>query len=257
MEKDERQKKIVQILQEREYASVSWLSKNLFASPPTIRRDLNMLENEGYIIRCRGGAALPGDTRSDIPLLFRKTTKSREKKQLCKMASVLVKNGDVIFLDASTTAQHMVEYLKNKQNIKVVTNSLITCGLLYQNDIETFCTGGKLRKNSGCFVGRRAEEYVGDFNADIMFFSTSALNTNGLVSDYSDEETYLRQAMFKHSDKKVFLCDSTKLGKNSTYRTCMLDELDFVATDFDSGTDFSAFQCIQKQEGCYLFSKMQ
>ena len=173
------------------------------------------------------------------------------------MASALVKNGDVIFLDASTTAQHMVEYLKSKQNIKVVTNSLITCGLLYQNDIETFCTGGKLKKNSGCFVGRRAEEYVKDFNADIMFFSTSALNATGLVSDYSDEETCLRRAMFKYSDKKVFLCDNAKLGKNSNYRTCMLDELDFAVTDFDSGTDFSAFQCVQKQDGCYLFSKKQ
>ena len=81
------------------------------------------------------------------------------------------------------------------------------------------------------FVGSVAEETVGKFNADILFFSSSSLDSTGLISDYSEEETSLRSAMKSGAGKSVFLCDSSKFNKTSAYRFFPLDEIDYTVTD--------------------------
>ena len=58
----ERQDKIIELLKKRENASVHFLSKELYVSEPTIRRDLAQLEAEGKIKRTFGGAVLTDAT---------------------------------------------------------------------------------------------------------------------------------------------------------------------------------------------------
>lgn len=255
MLKEERQEQIIRFLQDRDYCSAVLLSKTLYASLPTIRRDLADLEKKGYIRRCRGGAVLLDANRPDTPFPFRLSTHTLEKNQLCLLAATLVADGDVVFIDESTTTQYMVECLRHRQDLTVITNSIAVCNLLYQSNIKTYCTGGCLQNSSCSFVGRQAEKYVADFNVDYVFFSTSALNEEGLVTDYFEEGTHLRQAVFEHARKKVLLCDHSKLGKNAAYTVCRLRELDYLVTDFDTGTDFSGFHQIMSKNGCFLFSK--
>ena len=59
MIKNERQKEILDILKRYNYASVEQLAKMTYSSPPTIRRDLNCLQEMGYLTRNHGGATLP------------------------------------------------------------------------------------------------------------------------------------------------------------------------------------------------------
>ena len=255
MLKEERQEKIIRFLQDRDYCSAVLLSKTFYASLPTIRRDLAELEKKGFINRCRGGAILLDNNRTDIPFPFRLSTHAPEKNQLCLLASTLVRDGDVLFIDESSTTQHMVEWIRHRQNLTVITNSIAVCNMLYQTDMKTYCTGGCLQNSSCSFVGRQAERYVTEFNVDLVFFSASSLNEEGFITDYSEEGTHLRQAVFHHARKKVFLCDHSKLGKNAAYKVCSLHDLDYLVTDFNEGTDFSAFPQVYTKNGCYLFSK--
>lgn len=255
MLKEERQESIIRFLQDRNYCSAVLLSKTLYTSLPTIRRDLAELEKKGYIRRCRGGALLLDSNRTDIPFPFRLSTHTQEKSQLCLLAATLVEDGNVIFIDESTTTQHMVECIRHRQDLTVITNSIAVCNLLYQSNIKSYCTGGCLQNSSCSFVGRQAERYVSEFNVDFVFFSTSSLNAEGLVTDYSEEGTHLRQAVFEHARRKVLLCDHSKLGKNAAYTVCRLQELDYLVTDFDRGTDFSAFRHVVSKNGCHLFSR--
>ena len=76
------------------------------------------------------------------------------------------------------------------------------------------------------------------FNAGWLFFSSSSLSGDGTVSDYSEEETALRIAMYARAEHSVFLCDSTKLYKSSAFRTLSLKNIDYVICDTPLSTEF-------------------
>lgn len=230
MLKNQRHFEILEILKNEGFAEVRSLGDRLYASQPTIRRDLDFLEKQGYVRRSHGGAML-ADDKINTPVSFRRGTKAREKAQICKLAASLIKSGSLIFVDASTTASHLADAIHEKDNITVVTNGYPVCRVLSENNIRVFSTGGRLLKNSMAFVGNQAEDAVKKYNAEWLFFSSSSLDSDGVISDYSEEETALRVAMRNGAKHTVFLCDSTKIGKTSAFRAFSLSDIDYVVTD--------------------------
>ena len=127
-----REKAIVQLLEERGYISVQELSKCLYVSQPTVRRALTDLEREGIVQRSHGGVTLASNGLAK-PMSFRAESMQREKRSIARAAVDMVDNGNVIFPDTSTTARYLINYLHNKHNITVITNSIPALTLL-QND---------------------------------------------------------------------------------------------------------------------------
>lgn len=229
MFKSERQEKIIAILKERDYAGVRLLCSLLFASEPTIRRDLSALEREGLIRRSHGGAMLVRDEISR-PLAFRQEAMQAEKRRIAQKAAELIPQGALLFIDASTTAGHLIPLLKGKE-VTVVTNGLATLNLLQEQKIRAKCIGGDLLHSSMCFAGRSAEQFIADLHADLLFFSVSCLNEDGEITDYSEEETYLRRALLKQARKRILLLDHSKYQKTATFHLCTLEEIDCIITD--------------------------
>lgn len=230
MLKEERLLKIEEILASERFVTVERLSKLLYFSRPTIRRDLASLERDGRIRRSHGGAMLAESDR-DIPISFRIAKKHSEKMQICRKALEYVRENDVIFIDGSSTCSGLATVLPSDLSLTVVTNSITVCDILSERGIRTYCTGGLLIPESRAFGGARAEEFVKSFRADTVFFSSSALSGDGVITDYSDSETTLRRAMLDCSRQKVFLCDETKFGKSAAFVLCTLHEVDYVVTD--------------------------
>ena len=229
--KSERQENIIEILKEKRFATVEYLAKKLYSSAPTIRRDLNELAEKGFVKRSHGGAMITDSENSPIPIDFRNRKKIYEKIKICKRAIELVKENTVIFIDGSTTTLHLADCMPTDKNITVVTNSILVCAKLCEKNIITHCTGGILVPSSKSFVGQRAEAVIRDFCIDTCFFSSYALDDNGKITDYSDMETSLRKVMLKNSKTKVFMCDSTKFSKTSSYNVTDLNSIDYIITD--------------------------
>ncbi len=258
MFKLQRHSQIIDILRKERFVSVPELSKRLYVSMPTIRRDLTYLEDNGYIKRSHGGAIL-AEQSVNVPLSFRRGKKSAEKAKMCKLAARLITDGDLIFTDASSTVLHIADSLESHDNIIVVTNGLKFADRLGGTDVSVFATGGKLLKTSLAFVGTRAVEFVSDFSADIMFFSSSALASGGFVTDYSEEETLLRKEMLKNASVKVFMCDSSKFYQNSAFKLCSLSDVDYVITDIALQDEFIDRQLFTEEEsdGAFLYTKIK
>ena len=89
-----------------------------------------------------------------------------------------------------------------------------------------YCTGGLLLHNSSAYVGDFAADFVRNFNADIMFFSSRGVSESGQITDASREETYIRQVMLQQSRKHIFLCDHNKIGQVYCYNLCNVSQLD-------------------------------
>jgi DeoR/GlpR family transcriptional regulator of sugar metabolism len=231
MLKEPRYDIIMELLNKEKSMTVEQLSRALYVSLPTIRRDLTEMQKHGLVNRIRGGAMSVGEDRLGIPVDLRNAIHSKEKQRLAQYAASMVKNGDVLFIDASTTALHIIDHLTKYENIRVITNSIQAVALLRKYNIATYCTGGVLIENSLAFGGPYAQEMISNFNIDICFFSSSGISAKGWIVDYSELETQMRKVVLSHAAKRVFLCDQSKFLKNFIYNVVKLADVDCIITD--------------------------
>jgi len=221
----ERQNEILNILAKEKSITVNKLSKLLFVSPPTIRRDLSILENNGKVNRTHGGVVLRQSAECEIPLMYREDQNSMPKQVIAKKAAEHIKDGYVIFLDASSTVAHIIPYLKKFNDIIVITNSPKTSIKLGENNIKNFCAGGLLLAHSVAYVGNETEKFISNINADVLFFSSRGYLEDGYITDSSIEESSIKKAMMKNSEKSFYLCDSSKKNKKYMYNICNINDV--------------------------------
>ena len=232
--KDNLEKEILELLRQKKYLGIDEISSGLYVSGSTVRRKLTSLQEKGLITRTHGGAQINDEYEFFPSFTFRSHQNSLEKKKIALAAIKLIKNGDLVFLDGSTSAFFIAEYLADFKNIKVITNGIDTLSLLSRNKIPAYSTGGLISPvNGSVLIGHHAEETLEKFHADIAFFSAMAVGKNGELYDCFEEENVIRNRMRKNAAKNVFLCDSTKLGKTAPYRLCSLSEVDCIVCDRD------------------------
>lgn len=230
--KENQEKEFLQFLQNRQYATIEELSRALFISPSTVRRKLDALEKKGFVTRTHGGVRINDENNFSPSFTFRIHQNSLEKKKNALSAMKLIKDGDLIFLDGSTSVFFLAEYLSEFENVRVITNGIDTLSLLSKNKVTAYSTGGQVQEeNRSVLVGRYAEQMVENFHADVVFFSAQSISADGEIYDCFEEENFIRKAMIKNAKKKVILCDSTKFDRTSPFYLCSLGDIDYVISN--------------------------
>ena len=163
------------ILAERGYASVDRLSKELFVSMPTVRRDLNTMQDLGLVVRSHGGVMPRLSDMDGGPAVFRMGVNPQEKLKLDKAAAKLLRDNCMVFMDESTTTLHIIDQMSAYKNITVVTNNISVLQLAAKYRVPTICLGGETCYDTMSFYGYEAEELITHFGIDIMFYSSSAI----------------------------------------------------------------------------------
>lgn len=218
---------ILELLRQHKILTVSQLGQYLYVSQQSIRRYLATLEEEGHIIRTHGGAMLNINASDQtIPMTLRENNASGAKHIIAEKAASLVKDGDIVMLDASTTCCHLVPHLAKKTNIRVITSGLKTALMLCEMNIKTISTGGNILAGSYSFIGQNAIDSLTKYNADIAFFSCHGLSRDGLITENSQEENAIRNTMIKYAKKSVLLIDNTKFNKTCFFNLCSLKDID-------------------------------
>lgn len=229
--REERFKTILKILEQQDFATVEELSKKLCVSEPTIRRDLSTLANRKSLIRTRGGAMRLEVHQSSFPLSYRRVSQSSIKSNIAKKAATFVQENQVIFIDSSTTANFIVQYLKKLNNVIIVTNSLEAAASIKNINATTYCLCGNIIENTSSVGGHLAVESAGFFHIDTFFFSASGVNREGMIVESSDDELDLKYHLLKNAGTSVFLCDQSIFDKASPYILAPLAEVDYLITN--------------------------
>ncbi len=227
----ERHDKIIKMLKEKNHMSVHLLAAELYVSEPTVRRDLAYLEEAGLIRRTFGGAMISDNRTSEVPLVLREQENRQIKEQLAIKAIESISDGNVIFLDASSTVSQIVKHLSKFHDLTIITNSPKTSVKLAEHKIKSYCTGGLLLEHSVAYVGGVTRDFVENFNADIVFFSCRGVSEDGMINDSSFEEIDIKRAMLKQAKKKIFLCSSDKFNKKYAYNLCSCNDVDLIISD--------------------------
>lgn len=228
--KEEQIERLLKIIEENGYATVKYIAKATYNSESTVRRQLTVLERMGLISRSYGGAELRKDNINK-PIELRLQKNHRQKDTIAKKAVALLEDNAVIFIDASSTCQHMAPYLADKKHITVYTYSAGLCDILAGFGLKhIYCLGGLYNRTSKVFTGEYAVSMAQKIYYDYFLFSSSGFS-NGVISDYSAEETHIRRAVLLNAEKKYFLCDSGKFGKHSANILCRETELTGVISE--------------------------
>ncbi len=224
---------ILGIIKEQGYVTVKYLCDELHYSTATINRDLNDLQKKKLIIRHYGGAELVKN--KGTPLVFRYHKMRPVKRLLAKKASEMIKDGMTVFIDGSTTAQYISQYIKDIKNLRVITNNLNLISYLSEIGIKCICLGGDIIEAPYITGGIDAAFQAKSYHADLAFFSTGGISGDGKIYDTGYLE--LHRAMIENSDKSVFLIDHKKLDAAGSRVLCDLSEIYALVTDLKFSDD--------------------
>ncbi len=226
----DREKAILEIVIREKCVTVKQLAKELYASEPSIRRDLNNLAGQRLLRRTHGGAVLDETALSEIkvPFLIREFEQADEKAKIAAVAAQMIHDGDTVFLDASTSAYTIIPLLREKRDLVVLTNGIRALSKLSEYNINCIGTGGKVINSSLAFSETDAIETIKRYNADICFFSCRGLADDGRITDISAEENAVRRYMIEYSEKAYLLCTCEKLNKLYYNNLCWANNISGV-----------------------------
>lgn len=227
----ERQREILEYIKRNETISIEQIVNTFFVSEATARRDLNALEKTGLIRRVFGGATLVMGSDRQVPLFVREREDEREKHNIGRRAATLVRDGQILFIDGSSTAQFLLPHLSRFNDLIVITNGLKTAQTLGEMHIKVYSTGGLLIDNSSVLVGADAERFVEGYNADVCFLSCKGFSEDGRFTDTSYAETELRKHFLANAKTKVMLMTKNKLGNKYIHTLCRKSEVDYLVMD--------------------------
>ena len=227
----ERQQAILHYLKQHHTANIRSLAKHLYTSEASVRRDIASLEADGLVLRVYGGVVLPEHKNEVVPVELRESANSAAKEIIAAEAAKFIHDGDTVFFDSSSTVRRICKHIKNRKHLKIITNNLRICQELKDTDITVYCTGGEYYKKLDCFLGAYAEKFIGTINANSVFFSCKGLSDTGALTDVSELEISIRQAMLAQADNRYLLCDSSKVGQKYAFTLCQATELTQVLSD--------------------------
>lgn len=220
-----RSEEIIHLVNTRGTVSIKELALATYASPSTIRRDIEKLAQMGLLRRRHGGAE--SVLLQNPPRIIRKQHNRAEKNAVAERAVAHILPNSTVFFDASTTVQYMIPYLSGIEGLTVYTNGIDTALALSKLRIRTVCTGGELFSESMAFVGHVAASIARTVFFDAMFFSSAGFD-GSVISDFSESETAFRRVVMEQSAKKYFLADHTKQGKRYTHIVCPISSVDEI-----------------------------
>lgn len=230
MFQQERMDKIMEILQRDNYVTVEYLAGELDFSPSSIRRDLTLLEKQAKVKRSYGGVELT-QAGKNVPFRFRQHKQNKEKSLIAKEAIKLVKDGDTIFLDHSSTVQHMANFLLSKKNLKIITSNLTLAMYLNEHGATVYTVCGRIVESPGVVVGFHLDKSLQQFNVDAAFFSARGLSEDGFCVHNYELTALTAEHICANSNKRVLLCTGDKFDGVEPFKSVSLDSVDYLISD--------------------------
>ncbi len=209
----ERLNKIKELLYKDKRVDVVELSEMFSVTEVTIRRDLDKLEQVGFLVKIYGGAVL-NETNVQQPLFTDSDDETFQEKQMIgKIATEMIDNGDAIFLSPGRTCLEIARSLKDKR-VTVVTNDM-TIGFALKDTIgiKVILTGGDLIPSSTTMVGGFALQALDGIFINKAFIGVKGAHFDSGYTLDSYEEVMIIQEVRKISSQLIVVADYTKFNR--------------------------------------------
>jgi len=228
----ERRQKLLEYIKENGTAKISDLSEIFQVSEMTIHRDLSYLEEHGHVEKKYGGA-VSRLSKVEIAFNIRKMRNADAKQKIGQAAATLVKDGDTIYMDASTTCLAMVSALENHRNLTIFTTGIATASALINLDESNhvFCSAGEVSRITMSITGFAATEFLKSIHVDKCFVGGAGIHPTHGVTDPGIEEVEIKRVAASRAKELILLVDRTKFGLLNRFLDFPLTEIDLIVTN--------------------------
>ncbi len=234
----DRQRRILKLLHRAGSLRTVEIAVNLGVTDETVRKDFEILEKRGELIRTHGGASRPQRIREELPFTERQAILRQEKQSIARLAASRIQANETIFLDASSTVLTLTEFLPDLP-LTILTNALnVFTALANRPNLDLICTGGLLDSKSRSFIGLTAEKSLQRYNIHRMFFSGNGLHHERGVSESNSRQAAFKERVISNAEDVVFLADHSKLGQKAAFFFASVTDLSCLITDQAADKEF-------------------
>ena len=242
---EERREQIRQRVVDEGFVRIEHLAEAYSVSLMTIHRDLDTLQSAGWLRKVRGGATAQPSALFHGDVRYRVQAMAEAKGQLAETAIRLVKPGESVMIDESTTGLAVAQLLPTRGPLTVISNFLAVVKLLAgEPGVDLIALGGAYYPAYDAFLGMATREAIRPLRADLLFMSTTAV-TNGHCYHQSQETVAVKRALMDSADRRVLLIDHSKFAKHGLHQLAPLTAFDLVVVD--SGTAESDLTALRTQ----------
>ncbi|MBR3764061.1 MAG: DeoR/GlpR transcriptional regulator [Clostridia bacterium] len=197
----------------------------------TVRRDVAELLRRGTVVKVYGGVQARPTEQMLTPYEVRRRGSGEAKAAIGMRAAQMVQDGDVIFIDSGTTTVEMIDHLKERRELTIITNNVeaIIRALPYEN-ITIIALPGQLRRKTHSLTGDDAVRYLRRFNVRTAFIAATGVSSHG-VTNSSPMEFEIKKCAVESAEKTVLLIAGGKFGVTGLMTFAQLKDFDALVTD--------------------------
>jgi DeoR/GlpR family transcriptional regulator of sugar metabolism len=227
----ERQERIREQVIANGFVRAEQLAEEFSVALITIHRDLDWLQQQGWLRKVRGGATARPSSLFHGDIHYRTQAMGDAKEQIAQCALKLVEPGQSIMLDESTTGLYLARYLPSRGPITVITHFLsLVKQLAGEPGIDLIALGGSYLPAYDAFFGLLTAKSIHSMRADTLFMSTTAI-TGGFCYHQSQETTLIKRALMDVAERSVLLVDHTKFSKRALFQLVPLTAFSLIIVD--------------------------
>lgn len=230
----QRRAMMLENIRRRGAASIQELSEEIGISVSTVRRDLEHLEERGYLERSHGGALIQKQLQSTFEPEAAITAEfdRPEKEAIGRAAAATLRSGESVIFDSSSTVLAAAQICAERNiSLTAVTNDLgIGQTLAISTAIRVVVLGGTVRVGSQTMLGEPGQPFLAGLNADVALIGTHALSGASL-SETSLEVAAMKRAMIAAARRVVLLADASKFRPAAFSRFCDVSAIHEIITD--------------------------
>jgi DeoR family glycerol-3-phosphate regulon repressor len=211
----QRERAILQLLQETGSARIEALAARLGVTDETVRRNVRRLQEQGMVTRVHGGVHLK-DWGPEPSFAQRMVQNPGAKRRIAEGVARLLPDGASLFLDVGSTTAYVAQALRARRELLVVTNSLaVAQALTGVNGNQVFMAGGELRSHDGGAFGAEALAFVKQFRVSYAVLSVAAISAPSgfLLQDLREAE--FSRAIIERAEQAIVAADASKFGRSA------------------------------------------
>ncbi|MGR0279146.1 DeoR/GlpR family DNA-binding transcription regulator [Marinomonas dokdonensis] len=228
---NKRHYEIVQWVNQQGRQSLQALAEHFRVSVQTIRSDIRVLAEKGLVLRSHG-EVIPFPNRENISFDQRRIRNAVGKQRIADLCINKLADFQSIFLGSGSSVAYVASQLSVFKGIQVMTTNLHAARNLCEHpDCELTISGGRVRMRDQDVIGGDALRFFQRYRADIGIFSVAAVNKQGQLFDFTDEEVMAREALVNYCHYRILVIDSSKFDTESRCVWGNLSDYQCVITD--------------------------
>lgn len=218
----------------------------------TLHRDLNYLQEQGFLVKIRGGARYIANASNEPTFSAREIVNRDAKEIIAQKAQQYLEGSSSVFLDAGTSCMALAKKIPDTNLNIITTGPNIALDLVQHTLPVVTLLGGVVNKKNLTVSGTATLEMISSINIDTAFLAASGYQSECGFTCGIEGEAQVKRKVIEKARVLVLLMDSSKLDRVLPYTFAQVEEFQCIITELPPDELPASLQEVAKNKGITL-----